>query len=103
MHAFKKCSSEINFSCVYINAVCCLKVLRLDGVSTDDDDPLLRLEEEICMETRKEEADRKEGCNINGWLQGVLFYYIALPVIKARVVIAGELYFHRGHKFVCQN
>lgn len=62
-------------------------VLCLDGTSTDDD-PLLQLEEEIRSETRKAEVDRKEGCNLNEWFQGVLYYYVALPVIKARVAIA---------------
>lgn len=56
----------------------------------DDDDPLLRLEEEILQtQTRNEEAKKREGCNLNSWLQGILYYYVALPVIRARIAITG--------------
>jgi len=54
----------------------------------ENDDPLLELEEELLTARRQAELKRrKEGCNLSLWLQGVTFYYVALPVIRARWVI----------------
>jgi len=36
-------------------------------------------------------ARRQEGCSLHVWLQSVLYCWVALPVLKARWAIIGQL------------
>ncbi len=64
----------------------------------DDDDPLLQLEEElggdgVVYETPSSGGTGgKEGCSFNSYLQGVLYHFVAKPIVKYRFVVLGEFH-----------
>ena len=66
--------------------------LRNDEVS--DDDALMSLERELTRgggtASGRGGAD-SEGCNLSLWLQQVMYHGVAVPVLKARWPIIGEL------------
>ena len=58
------------------------------AVGVSDDEPLLDLEEEISSRGgRGQRGETTEGCQLNLWLQGYMYHYVAEPVIKARWVV----------------
>ena len=32
----------------------------------------------------------REACNLNTWLQGVMYHWVAVPVLKARWAVIGQ-------------
>jgi len=69
--------------------------LRCNGGDSQDD-PLLILEEELLLADNERSSNRtspafKEGGSLNVQLQSLMYHYIAIPVVEARLFIIGEL------------
>ena len=63
-------------------------------LNDDDDDPLIQLEQELnegfVYEQFQVGSDTKEGCSFNSYLQGLLYHFVAQPVVKYRWVVLGK-------------
>ena len=55
----------------------------------DDDDPLLRLEEELSASHDDVTTPGKEGCDVTSKLRAVLYHWVAVPVVRARWFVLG--------------
>jgi hypothetical protein len=65
------------------------------GSGDGQDDPLLLLEEELSMTDDQHQSEAKlaalnEGCQLSLRFQGLLYHYVAVPVVRARLFVIGK-------------
>lgn len=68
---------------------------QLTEMLTDDDDPLLDLDEQanegFVYEPTDSADTSKEGCSFNSYLQGILYHFVAKPVVNYRRFVLGKV------------
>ena len=60
---------------------------------TDLKDPMQDLEKELTCLIEKDyllKTRAAQGCGLTAWLQGVMFYFVVVPVIKMRYIVIGN-------------
>ena len=74
---------------------CSLKCLFhvAEMLNDDDDDQLLQLDQDVGEGFAYDHVEGvkadKEGCSFNSYLQGLLYHFVAKPIVKYRWVVLG--------------
>ena len=67
-------------------------------LNDDDDDQLLQLEQDLgegyAYDHVQDAKADKEGCSFNSYLQGLLYHFVAKPIVKYRWVVLGMYQWH---------
>ena len=62
-------------------------------LNDDDDDQLLQLDQDVGEGFAYDHVEGvkadKEGCSFNSYLQGLLYHFVAKPIVKYRWVVLG--------------